>query len=102
MNRILFSFFASAMTAAAFATELDLAGTWKLVKADDAKVTCPIAVPGGVHTALLKAGLMKDAFWGQNEKDMQWVGKSDWNISREFEETLFSQSVRNYKEKKVN
>ena len=85
MNRILFSFFASAMTAAAFATELDLAGTWKLVKADDAKVTCPIAVPGGVHTALLKAGLMKDAFWGQNEKDMQWVGKSDWNISREFE-----------------
>ena len=85
MNRILFSFFASAMTAAAFAAELDLAGTWKLVKADDAKVTCPIAVPGGVHTALLKAGLMKDAFWGQNEKDMQWVGKSDWNISREFE-----------------
>ena len=69
----------------ALSAELDLAGTWKLVKADDAKVSCPIAVPGGVHTALLKAGLMKDAFWGQNEKDMQWVGKSDWNISREFE-----------------
>ena len=85
MNRILFSFFASALSVAAFAAELDLAGTWKLVKADDAKVACPIAVPGGVHTALLKAGLMKDAFWGQNEKDMQWVGKSDWNISREFE-----------------
>ena len=85
MKRILFSFFASALSVAAFADELDLAGTWKLVKADDAKVSCPIAVPGGVHTALLKAGLMKDAFWGQNEKDMQWVGKSDWNISREFE-----------------
>ena len=85
MNRILFSFFASALSVAAFAAELDLAGTWKLVKADDAKVSCPIAVPGGVHTALLKAGLMKDAFWGQNEKYMQWVGKSDWNISREFE-----------------
>ncbi len=85
MKRMLFSFFASALSVAAFADDLDLAGTWKLVKADDAKVSCPIAVPGGVHTALLKAGLMKDAFWGQNEKDMQWVGKSDWNISREFE-----------------
>ena len=85
MKRMLFSFFASALSVAAFADDLDLAGTWKLVKADDAKVSCPIAVPGGVHTALLKAGLMKDAFWGQNEKDMQWVGKSDWNISRELE-----------------
>ena len=85
MKRILFSFIAAVVSSVAFSAELDLAGTWKLVKADDAKVTCPIAVPGGVHTALLKAGLMKDAFWGQNEKDMQWVGKSDWNISREFE-----------------
>ena len=85
MNRILFSFIAAVVSSVAFSAEFDLAGTWKLVKADDAKVSCPIAVPGGVHTALLKAGLMKDAFWGQNEKDMQWVGKSDWNISREFE-----------------
>ncbi len=85
MKRILFSFIAAVVSSVAFSAELDLAGTWKLVKQDDAKVSCPIAVPGGVHTALLKAGLMKDAFWGQNEKDMQWVGKSDWNISREFE-----------------
>ena len=85
MKRMQFSFIAAVVSAVAFSAELDLAGTWKLVKADDAKVSCPIAVPGGVHTALLKAGLMKDAFWGQNEKDMQWVGKSDWNISREFE-----------------
>ena len=85
MKRILFSFIAAVVSSVALSAELDLAGTWKLVKADDAKVSCPIAVPGGVHTALLKAGLMKDAFWGQNEKDMQWVGKSDWNISREFD-----------------
>ena len=85
MKRILFSFIAAVVSSVALSAELDLAGTWELVKADDAKVSCPIAVPGGVHTALLKAGLMKDAFWGQNEKDMQWVGKSDWNISREFE-----------------
>ena len=69
---------------AACGAELDLAGEWQLRKASDG-LSCPIAVPGGVHTALLKAGLMKDAFWGQNEKDMQWVGKSDWNISRAFD-----------------
>ena len=71
---------------AACGAELDLAGEWQLRKASDG-LSCPIAVPGGVHTALLKAGLMKDAFWGQNEKDMQWVGKSDWNISRAFDVT---------------
>ena len=67
------------------AAEIDLAGNWKLVKADDQKVGCPIVVPGGVHTALLKAGLIVDSFWGQNEVKNLWVGKSDWNISREFE-----------------
>ena len=73
------------MAFAAFADEIDLAGTWNLVKADDEKIACPIAVPGGVHSALLKAGLMEDAFWGRNEKKVQWVGLSDWNISRDFE-----------------
>ena len=79
------SFAVALVASVAFAADLDLAGTWRLAKASDASIACPIAVPGGVHTALLKAGLMKDAFWGQNEKVMQWVGKSDWNISREFE-----------------
>ena len=74
-----------AACASATAAEIDLAGNWNLVKADDAKVACPIAVPGGVHSALLKAGLMDDAFWGRNEEKIQWVGRSDWNISRSFE-----------------
>ncbi len=85
MKHILLSSFAATFAFTAFAVDVDLAGVWNLSKADDARIACPIAVPGGVHTALLKAGLMKDAFWGQNEKDMQWVGKSDWNISREFD-----------------
>ena len=33
------------MAFAAFADEIDLAGTWNLVKADDEKSVCPIAVP---------------------------------------------------------
>ena len=70
-----------------FADELDLAGVWRLEKAGDPAVSCPIAVPGGVHSALLKAGLVEDAFAGCNEKNIQWVGRSDWNISREFSVT---------------
>ena len=75
----------AAVAAAASAAEIDLAGTWNLVKKDDPKVACPIAVPGGVHSALVKAGVVKDAFWGQNEKDVQWIGRCDWNISRTFD-----------------
>ena len=67
------------------AGELSLDGEWKLELADDRSVTCPIRVPGGVHSALLKAGLMDDACWGRNEEKMQWVGRSDWNISRSFD-----------------
>ena len=67
------------------AAELDLSGTWHLVKADDAKISCPIAVPGGVHSALLKAKLIKDSFWGRNERNNLWVGKSNWIVSRKFE-----------------
>ena len=65
--------------------ELDLSGTWHLAKADDAKVSCPIAVPGGVHSALLKAKLIEDSFWGRNETNNLWVGKSSWIVSRKFE-----------------
>ena len=68
-----------------FADDIDLAGKWNLVKADDAKIACPIAVPGGVHSALLKAGHIEDAFWGRNEQKVQWVGLANWNISRSFD-----------------
>ena len=55
--------------ACAFAAEIDLGGRWQLERADDKAVACEIAVPGGVHSALLKAGLMPDPFWGRNEQN---------------------------------
>ena len=76
------SFFAMGF---ARADEIDLAGRWNLVKADNAKIACPIAVPGGVHSALLKAGHIEDAFWGRNEQKVQWVGLANWNVSRDFD-----------------
>ena len=67
------------------AGEIDLAGTWRLECADDPSVTCPIAVPGGVHTALLKAGAMPDPFWGRNELKVQDWGRKTWVVSRTFD-----------------
>ena len=49
-----------ASAAYVFAAEIDLGGTWRLERADDKTVACEITVPGGVHSALLKAGLMPD------------------------------------------
>ena len=71
--------------ACAFAAEIDLSGTWRLERVDDKSVACAIAVPGGVHSALLKAGLMPDPFWGRNELKIQDVGRKDWIVSRQFE-----------------
>ena len=82
--------------ACAFAAEIDLAGTWRLERADDPSVTCEIVVPGGVHSALFKAGLMPDSFWGRNELKIQEIGRKDWIVSRQFEvgdETLAKRAI---------
>ena len=74
-----------ALAACAFGAEIDLAGTWRLERADDKSVVCEIAVPCGVHSALMKAGLMPDPFFGRNELKIQEVGRKDWIVSRSFE-----------------
>ena len=85
MKRLPLSLPAIMLASAAFAAELDLSGVWKLEKADDDRIGCPIAVPGGIHSALQKAGVIVDPFWGRNEEQIQWVGQSDWNVSRTFD-----------------
>ena len=65
--------------------DIDLAGTWRLEQADNPSVTCPIEVPGDVQSALFKAKLMPDPFWGRNEQKVQDVGRKDWSVSRTFE-----------------
>ncbi|WP_459191525.1 beta-mannosidase [Halosimplex sp. J119] len=39
-------------------------------------------VPGGVYTDLLDAGAIPDPFVGDNELDVQWVGRTDWEYRR--------------------
>ena len=69
------------------AVELDLAGEWTLSGSNEVgqAISCPIEVPGDVHSALFKAKLMPDPFWGCNETNVQWVGRHDWTIERTFD-----------------
>ncbi len=91
-----------AVVMATAGTLLSLAGEWRL-EGDDQwarKIDCAITVPGGVHSALQRAGWLIDMYqsswaegsehnpyWGRNEVYSQWVGQHDWTISREFEVT---------------
>ncbi len=42
-------------------------------------------IPGDVHSALLRKGIIQNPYWRFNEKDVQWVGKEKWLISRTFD-----------------
>ncbi|MDP3435661.1 MAG: glycoside hydrolase family 2 protein [Bacteroidales bacterium] len=53
-------------------------------------------VPGTVHTDLLKNGLIPDPFYGCNEKDLQWIGETNWRYRKSFsvaDKTLASANI---------
>ena len=45
----------------------------------------PATVPGVVQTDLRKAGVIPDPFFGDNEKQLQWIGLTDWEYVDDFE-----------------
>jgi len=47
----------------------------------------PATVPGCVHTDLLANKLIDDPFWRDNEKRLQWIGKTDWEYTTTFDIT---------------
>jgi beta-mannosidase len=53
---------------------------WKL-RHPHGKHWIPAQVPGCVHTDLLRAKLIPDPFWGDNEKRLQWIEEEDWTYS---------------------
>lgn len=72
-----------------------LDGEWTLTPADYKRValhtpyfaTSPslsCTLPGDIHSALLKAGVIDDPYWGTNELGIQWVGQLDWTVERTF------------------
>jgi beta-mannosidase len=44
----------------------------------------PAAVPGCVHTDLLRAGKIPDPFWAANEAGLQWIDEREWEYSSSF------------------
>lgn len=45
----------------------------------------PARVPGSIHQDLLRAGVLEDMNWRDNESRQQWVAEEDWLYSRTFE-----------------
>ncbi len=65
---------------------LDLNGVWTLHGPVGGEVASLDAeVPGGVHPALIAAGLIPDPGIGDNAQDLTWVGETDWTFERPFD-----------------
>lgn len=65
---------------------LNLNGKWTLSNSLNRKELKDISmnIPGDVHSALLREKIISDPYVGFNEKDVQWVGKENWKITRKF------------------
>lgn len=59
-------------------------GTWAFRQAHTGDWQ-PAAVPGGVHTALLKNGRIEDPYYRDNEEKLQWIEQEDWEFQCTFE-----------------
>ena len=65
---------------------LDLTGVWSLKKRGNSEIqNISAEVPGGVHPALISAGIIQDPGEGDNAEKYKWVGESDWIFERPFE-----------------
>jgi len=64
---------------------LNLDGAWTLRRGDDPAFAVPATVPGTVHLDLIRAGRIPDPFVGDNEKHVEWIGRTAWTWSRKFD-----------------
>ena len=56
----------------------------------------PATVPGCVHTDLISNKVIDDPFYRDNEKRLQWIGKTDWEY-----QTTFSVSAETFKRQNI-
>ena len=70
---------------------LDLTKNWEFSQAGKDKWYAA-SVPGVIHTDLMSHKLIDDPFYRDNEKKLQWIGKTDWVYRTEFSvsEEIFS------------
>ena len=65
-------------------TVFELDSGWQFREAGSENEWLPATVPGCVHTDLFAAGEIPDPFFGDNEKDLQWIGEKEWVYTRTF------------------
>ena len=74
---------------------VDLSGPWWFRRAPEQTTALanagaglaewmPATVPGCVHTDLLANGKIGDPFYGENEKELQWIDRTDWEYRKSF------------------
>ncbi|PCK82907.1 beta-mannosidase [Rhizobium sophoriradicis] len=71
------------MTQQSTNTSIGLSGSWQLTSVDG-EIRTAITLPGDVHTALHRAGLIPDPYFGRNEEKVQWVAEREWAVERSF------------------
>ncbi len=75
-------------------TRIDLNGAQWTVRQADTRKTYPAVVPGTVQGDLLRAKVIPDPFYRDNEKLVQWVGEKEWIYERTFEAADFAKCSR--------
>jgi beta-mannosidase len=63
---------------------VSLDGAWK-VHQKGGSDRIDAVVPGCIHTDLLAAGSIEDPYYSDNEKQLLWIGETDWIYERSFE-----------------
>jgi beta-mannosidase len=64
---------------------LDLSGKWILQNRNGSIVVNEALVPGYVHTALLKANVIDDPYFRNNDEVYRWIDYDDWTYSKTFD-----------------
>lgn len=63
---------------------LDLNGKWVLQNRNGSIVVREALVPGYVHTALLRAKVINDPYFRNNDELYRWIDYDDWAFSKAF------------------
>jgi len=92
MNRYLMYFFLVCFELAlSQSSQIDTHISWQFRKVGTTEFY-PASVPGTVHTDLFTNHLIKDPFFSDNEKSLQWIEQEDWEYVGQFDcdELLFT------------
>ncbi len=67
--------------------KISLCGEWTVSGKDESglPLSLPVAIPGYVHLALEKQGIIPSMFWRKNTEQCQWVEDVEWTFSKEFD-----------------